>query len=115
MKTNQIRPRTVSLLSTILKPWIDQGVISVPEAREIIGNLRHLSQRGELIPDVQPRLLTQDEAATMLGICKSNFKKMEAEGKLPINRKMVGTSVRYRNTDIMKFILSDNEEIEKAN
>ena len=115
MQTNQIRPRTVSLMAKLLKPWIDEGVIGVPEGREIISNLMHLSQRGELIPVVPPKLLNQEEASAMLGISKSSFKKMEAEGKLPIKRTMVGTSVRYLNTAILQFILADDQEIGEDN
>jgi len=114
MEQNAIRPRTVSLVSKLLKPWVDEGIVSVAESREITSNLKHLAERGTILPAIEPRLLNQDEAAAMLGISKSNLKKMEAEGKLPIRRKMVGgTSVRYRSTDIMKFILSDDEETEK--
>ena len=46
----------------------------------------------------------------MLGISLANFKKMEREGKLPIPRKMVGSSVRYRNTDVIKYMLADDGE-----
>lgn len=113
MEANQIRSRTVSLVSRILKPWVDEGVVTPAESREIIANLRHLSQRGTLVPAVEPRLITQDEAAAILGVGKSSFKKMESEGKLPIMRKMVGSSVRYRNTDVVKFILSDDPEGEQ--
>lgn len=110
MEANQIRSRTVSLISKILKPWVDEGVVTVAESREIISNLRHLAQRGTIVPVTEPRLLTQDEAAAMLGIGKSNFKRMESEGKLPIPRRMLGSSVRYKNIDVIKFILADDGE-----
>ena len=45
----------------------------------------------------------------MLGISLANFKKQEPY--LPFKRKYVGHGVRYRNTDVIRFILSDNEEI----
>jgi excisionase family DNA binding protein len=112
MKHNPIRPKTVKLIGILLRPWVEEGIVSTAEVRELISNLKHLSERGILIPPVQPRLLCQEEAAAMLGISKSNFRKMDSEGKLPINRRMVGTSVRYRSTDIMQFILSDDEEME---
>jgi predicted DNA-binding transcriptional regulator AlpA len=115
VKSNPVRPRTVSLVSKLLKPWIDEGVIGIPEGQEIISNLRHLSQRGKLIPTVPPKLLNQEEAAAMLGISKSNLKRMEADGKLPVKRKMVGTSVRYRSSDIVRFIMADDQEIEEDN
>ena len=61
------------------------------------------------MPDVVPRLITMEEAAQMLGISLANFKKQEPY--LPFKRKYVGHGVRYRNTDVIRFILSDNEEI----
>ena len=42
----------------------------------------------------------------LLCIGLSNFKKLEKEGYFPFTRRMVGTSVRYRNLDILKFMLS---------
>jgi len=112
MKANEVRPRTITLIGKLIRPWIDEGIISVPEGREIIANLNHLAQRGTILPTMVPKLLNQEEAAEMLGISKSNFRKLEAEGKLSIKRKMVGTSVRYRNTDILEFMLTDDKEIE---
>ena len=55
-----------------------------------------------------PKLIDQKEAAEMLGIGFSNFKKLEKSNAFPCKRRMVGTSVRYRNTDIIKFILSED-------
>ena len=107
---SHIHPRTVSLISKILRPWIEEGVVSVPESREIIAQLRHLSQKGEELPAVVPKLVDQKEAAQMLGIGVSNFKKLEGQEAFPFKRRMVGTSVRYRNTDIVKFILSSEME-----
>lgn len=112
MEPQAIRPKTVSLVAKMLRPWVDEGVVTVAESREIISNLRYLADKGTAMPTMVPKLLTQDEAAEMLGIGKSNFKKIEAEGKLPIRRKMVGTSVRYRNTDILQFMLADDEGAE---
>lgn len=45
----------------------------------------------------------------MLGISHSNFKKLEAEGAFPFKRRMVGSAVRYKNTDILDFILASEE------
>ena len=110
MKATAIRPKTVSLIGKLIGPWVDEGIITVAESREILSNLRYLSKRGALLPVMQPKLLNQEQAADMLGISRSNLKKMEAEGKLPIKRKCVGTSVRYVNTDIIEFMLSEEEE-----
>ena len=42
----------------------------------------------------------------MLALSLSNFKKQEKDGVFSFKRKMVGSSVRYRNTDIIKYILA---------
>jgi len=50
----------------------------------------------------------------MLGIGYSNFKKLEAEGAFPFQRKMVGSSVRYRNIDVIDYICSAPEVSEST-
>ena len=72
----------------------------------------YLADKGTPLPTVIPKLVDQTEAATMLGISLANFKRLEREGYFPFKRKMVGTSVRYRNTDLTRYILShdDTEE-----
>ena len=75
--------------------------------REIISNLKHLSERGELIPNIMPKLIDQTEAAELLGISLANFKKLEREGAFSFNRRMVGSSVRYRNLDVIKYLMLD--------
>ena len=104
-----IRSQTVTLIGKILHPLTESNLIPFPEYREIIAQLRHLANKGEPMPDVVPRLIKMDEAVQMLGIGLSNFKKQEPY--LPFKRKYVGHGVRYRNTDVIRFILSDNEEI----
>ena len=108
MNTN-IRPQTVRLIQRILTPIMETGLISVPELNEVIGNLKHLSEKGELLPAILPKLLTQEESASMLGVGLSNFKKLEREGAFSFKRKMVGTSVRYRNTDVINFIMTSDD------
>ena len=103
-----IRPQTVKLIARLLNPLTESNLIMVPEYREIIAQLQHLSTHGEPLPVVVPKMINQSEAADMLGISLSNFKKLEAEGAFPFKRRMVGSAVRYRNTDIVKFILSDS-------
>jgi len=115
MNSNQLRPRTVKIISQLLKPLVEEGVIYVAEEEIIHSNLKHLSEKGELFPIITPKLVTQEEAANMLSIGLSNFKKLEKENYFPFTRRMVGTSVRYRNLDILKFILSkEKDEQEKA-
>jgi predicted DNA-binding transcriptional regulator AlpA len=103
-----IRPDTVKLISKLLSPWTDEGILSVPEKREVIAQLRYLSEKGVERPCVIPKLIDQTEAATILGIGLSNFKKLEKAGQFPFKRKMVGTSVRYRNTDIVQFLMTED-------
>ena len=100
-----IRPKTVKLLSRLIRPWVDEGVILVSEEKTIIANIKHIAEKGSLAPAVIPKLIDQREAAEMLSLGHSNFKKLEKEGAFPFQRKMVGSSVRYRNTDIIDFIM----------
>ena len=95
---------TVNLIAKLLNPLADAGVLSVPEEREIVAELRSLAKTGKPVPAVFPRLIDQREAAEMVGVSLSNFKKLESEGAFPFKRKMVGSAVRYRNTDVVAFI-----------
>lgn len=100
-----LRLKTVKLLSRLIKPWVDEGVITVAESQEIVSNLKHLAEQRTLLPPIIPRLIDQQEAADMLGLSLSNFKKLEREAAFPFRRKMVGSSVRYRNTDLVSYIM----------
>jgi predicted DNA-binding transcriptional regulator AlpA len=107
---SSIRPRTVSLIAKLLRPLTDEGLLSVAENREIISNLRHLAMHGTMPPQVIPRLIAPPEAASMLGLGYSNFKKIERNSGFPFRRKMVGgSSVRFRNTDVIAYILAQDE------
>ena len=104
----QIRSNTVKLIAKLLHPLAENGVLTIPEEREIIAHLTYLAQKGEELPAIIPKLIDQKEAAEMLGIGFSNFKKLEKAEAFPFKRRMIGTSVRYRNTDIIKFIFSED-------
>ena len=109
MKTlikSPVRFSTVKFVGRLLRPIAETGVISFPELNNIMANLKHLAKKGELLPDMEPRLLKPQEAAQMLGVSYANFRNLERDGRFPFKRKMVGTSVRYFNTDIMKYILA---------
>ena len=108
MNNHIIRNQTVTLIGKILHPLTESNLIPFPEYREIIAQLRHLANHGEPLPIVVPKLITMDEAAKMLGISLANFKKQEPY--LPFKRKYVGHGIRYRNTDVIRFILADNED-----
>jgi len=101
---------TVRMFKRIMRPVAEEGIISLPEYNEAIAQLTSLAEHGTLKPVIVPKLIDQRAAAELLGIGLSNFKKLESEGAFPFRRKMVGSSVRYRNTDIITFICSENHE-----
>jgi len=105
MNTHPIRPRTVQLIDQFLRPFSAEGLLTVAEHREVIAQLKHLATKGTPLPLIQPRLINQREAAEMLGISLANFKKLEPT--FPFLRRMVGSSVRYRNLDVLRFIMDD--------
>ena len=107
MNNNVIRQQTVTLIGKILHPLTESNLIPFPEYREIITQLKHIAAKGDPLPIVVPKLITMEEAAQMLGVSLANFKKQEPY--LPFKRKYVGHGVRYRNTDVIKFILSDDD------
>ena len=108
MRNSILRPRTVKLIARIMKPLVDEGVILVSEEQFVSANLKNLANKGRLMPAVVPKLIKQREAAEMLGLGYSNFKKLEKEKAFPFNRRMVGSSVRYRNIDIVEYIMTEN-------
>ena len=109
-----IRHQTVRIISKLIHPLTESNLISVPEYREIVAQLKHLAEKGTPLPIMVPRLIDQTAAAEMLGISLANFKRLEREAYFPFNRKMVGTSVRYRNTDIVHYLLADSESGDNA-
>jgi len=105
LTTSPVRYTTVKLIGRLLQPLSESGLISVPELNNIMSNLRHLSQKGELVPDVLPKLINQREAGEMLGIGLSNFKRIEKSGAFSFRRRRIGSSVRYLNTDVIDYML----------
>ena len=110
MNNNLIRHQTVILIGKILHPLTESNLIPFSKYREIIAQLKHIAAKGETLPVVIPKLVTTEEAANMLGISVANFKKQESY--LPFKRKYVGHGIRYRNTDIIRFSLSDDTTAE---
>ena len=98
---------TVRMFKRIMRPVAEEGIIPLPEFNEVISQLTSLAEHGKPKPVIIPRLVDMKEAATILGIGLSNFKKLEGENAFPFKRKMVGTSVRYRNTDLYEYLLWD--------
>jgi len=108
-----LRPKVIRILERLMGPFVDEGVITLKEEKVILSNLRHLARKGELIPAIEPRLINQKVAAEMLGLGHSNFRKLEAEGLFPFKRRMIHSAIRYKNTDIIEFILaSDADPVE---
>lgn len=108
--TSSVRVATVKLIGRLLQPIAEAGVISIPELNNIMSNLRYLAQKGTLRPIENPKLLNPKEVAEMLGISYSHFRNLEQDGHFPFKRRMVGTAVRYFNTDILDYILSLDED-----
>lgn len=102
-----IQHQTVMLIGKLLHPLTESNLIPFPEYREIVAQLKSLAAKGEPLPEVVPKLIDMREAAQMLGVSLANFKKQEP--LLPLKRKMVGHAVRYRNTDIIRYILANDE------
>ena len=107
MNNVKISMETVRMFKRIMRPIAEEGVIPLPEYNEAISQLTSLAEHGKPKPLLIPRLLDMKEAAELLGIGLSNFKKLESEGAFPFKRKMVGSSVRYRNTDLYEFLLTE--------
>ena len=107
-----IRPKTIHLLSRIMKPFIEEGIIGQTEANIIISNLKSIAEKGYPLKEVQPKLLSQQEVADMLGIAFSNFRKLEAQNVFPFKRRMVGGSVKFCNIDVYNYIIGTSRASE---
>jgi len=47
-----IRVRTVKLFGGFLKPLCEEGLLTVAEQNEILSQLRHLAEKGDVMPAV---------------------------------------------------------------
>ena len=108
MNAQPIRIQSVKLIARFLRIMSDEDLITVPEMNTIITELKYLAEHGETMPSIMPKLIDQKEAASMLGVSYSNFKKLEHEGAFTFQRKMVGSSVKYSIQDVVKFIMTDD-------
>ena len=111
MNEISISMETVRMFRRIMRPIAETGIIPLAEYNECISQLTSLAEHGNLKPIITPRLIDQKSAAELLGIGLSNFKRLEADGAFSFKRKMVGSSVRYRNTDVINYIYSTEEEL----
>ncbi|MBS1371264.1 MAG: hypothetical protein HPZ91_15045 [Lentisphaeria bacterium] len=114
MNQSTISMKTVRMFKRIMRPLAEEGIISLPEYNEAISQLTSLAEHGIARPAIVPKLVDQREAAEMLKIGLSNFKKLEAAGAFSFKRKMVGSAVRYRNTDIIAYIESTDDSADLA-
>ena len=105
MYPNYVRPTTVRLVTKLIAPLLDSGLVTNTEYNAIYQNLTYLAKKGEQMPPVPPRLITGQEAAETLGISFSQFRTLEREGAFPFKRRIIGgRNVRYRNTDIYAYM-----------
>ena len=105
MYSNSVRPATVRLVTKLIAPLLDSGLVTNTEYNAIYQNLAYLAKKGEQMPPVPPRLITGQEAAEILGISFSQFRTLEREGAFPFKRRIIGgRNVRYRNTDIYAYM-----------
>ena len=112
-KAEYVRQNVVSRLKRYLAADLDMGILTAGEYNLITEAVRALSKTGKSPPEVQPKLLKTEEVAEMLAISKSQLRALEAEGKLPLPRKMVGSSVRYLNIDVIRYMTENNSDSEE--
>ena len=105
---SRITQATANLIAGHLRLWRQHGLISADEKDTIIANIRHLQKQGTILQDIPPRLITMEDVAEMLNISVGMFKKSEKNGEFPFRRRMIGTSVRYLNLDVIRYMLNDN-------
>ena len=95
MDQNPIRYQTVRLIGKLLHPLTESNLITIPEYREIIAQLKHLAGKGTPLPTVIPKLVDQTEAATMLGISLANFKRLDSVSVLPTLNGLSGKAISH--------------------
>lgn len=90
--------QTVRFFKRIMRPVAEEGIISLCEYNEAISQLTSLAEHGIPKPVIIPKLIDQREAAEMLGIGLSNFKKLEGRGRSRSNARWwdhpSGTEIR---------------------
>ena len=66
-----------------------------------------------ITPQIEP-LLTPEEAANMLGVKAATLQTWRARNRYPLKYVKIGSSVRYRQCDLVEFVnsrLSDCESV----
>ena len=85
MNDVSISMKTVRMFKRIMRPIAEEGIIPLAEYNEATSQLTSLAEHGTLKPVIPPRLINTKEASEILGIDLSNFKKLESEGRFPLN------------------------------
>ena len=114
-----LRPQTVKLISKIISPLMDTGILNNKEYDTIVMNLAYIAKYGKQMPTIIPKLISGKDAASLLSISYSQFRILEKEGAFPFRRCMVGSkTVRYKNVDIINYMdvcsVTGNEAIESV-
>lgn len=100
-----LKPQTVKLISRMIAPLLDTGILSNLEYNTISTQLSYIAKHGEPMPSIVPKLITTQEAADMLSISCSQFRALERDGVFPFKRRSIGgKTVRYKNTDILEYM-----------
>lgn len=106
-----IRIQSVKLITRFLRIMADEDLIPVPEMNTIIAELKHLAEHGQSMPQITPKLLTIPEVCELINVGISNFKTLEKSGAFPFKRRKIGGAVRYKNTDVINFIMTLGEDL----
>ena len=86
---------TVRMIKRIMRPVAETGIIHLAELNECIAQLTSLAEHGKPKAEIIPRLVDMREAATILGIGLSNFKRLESICYIKIKGKVVSVSILY--------------------
>jgi predicted DNA-binding transcriptional regulator AlpA len=100
----KISVRTVKLIKRVLLPWMQEDVISNSEYWEVIRQLKNLSEKGMVAPVTPNRLIDRKELCSILGLSLSNLKRLEKNGGVNIPIIRLGSTLRYRLHDVLRFI-----------
>ena len=82
-----ITMNTVRYFKRIMRPLAEDGIIPLPEYNEAISQLTSLAEHGCRKPVILPKLVDQRQAAEMLGIGYSNFKKLKQVAHFRLSEK----------------------------
>lgn len=105
MDRKTFREATVKLLRRILSPLLEIGVISRDEFNLLFIYISSLAQKGVPPEPIPRKMVKGQEAAKLLSISYSEFRKLESAGVFPFRRRTIGNNVRYYYPEIVEFML----------